>query len=142
MGAPTSSILSDIYLQYFENTIIFDILTQHKIAGYFRYVDDILVIYNETLKNIHTVLDVFNELSPTLTFTLETETDTNINLLDISIFTTNDSVQFKIYRKPTATDTLIPSDSNHPMAHKLSAIHYLANRLLTYPMTDKNKLHE
>ena len=85
---------------------------------------------------------MFNKISPTLTFTLEMEMNNSINFLDISIFRTNDSVQFKIYRKPTATHTLIPSDSNHPIAHKLSAILYLANRLLTYPMTDKNKLHE
>jgi hypothetical protein len=34
MGAPTSSILSQIYLQYLEHTTIFDILLQHKIAEY------------------------------------------------------------------------------------------------------------
>jgi hypothetical protein len=43
MGAPSSAILSEIYLQHLEHTKIIDILTQH-IMGYFRYVDDILVI--------------------------------------------------------------------------------------------------
>jgi len=32
MGAPTSSILSEIYLQYFENTKIIDILKERKIV--------------------------------------------------------------------------------------------------------------
>jgi hypothetical protein len=48
MGAPTSSILSEIYLQYMENTKIFYILRNSRIEGYYRYVDDILIAYNET----------------------------------------------------------------------------------------------
>jgi hypothetical protein len=43
MGAPTSSILSEIYLQYIEHNKIFENLTYHNILGYFRYVDDILI---------------------------------------------------------------------------------------------------
>jgi hypothetical protein len=45
MGAPTSSILSELYLQYMENTTIYDLLLKHKVEGYFRYVDDILRMY-------------------------------------------------------------------------------------------------
>jgi len=44
MGAPISSILSEIYLQYIENTVIYDILLKHHIVLYFRYVDDILMV--------------------------------------------------------------------------------------------------
>jgi len=35
MGIPTSSIFSDIYLQYLENTKIFDILVKHHIFQVF-----------------------------------------------------------------------------------------------------------
>jgi len=37
MGAPTSSFLSEIYLQFLENTKIFKILKEKKVIGYFRY---------------------------------------------------------------------------------------------------------
>ena len=52
--------------------------------------------------------------------------------------------KFKIYRKPTATDHIIPSDSNHPPVHKMSVIRYLTNWLITYPLNilDRNKEHE
>jgi len=43
-GAPTSSILSEAYLQYVENTTIYELLIKRKVEGYFRYVDDILVM--------------------------------------------------------------------------------------------------
>ena len=39
-----------------------------------------------------------------------------------------------IYRKPTTTDHIIPNNSNHPPGQKLSAVKYLTNRLLTYPL--------
>ena len=141
MGTPTCSLFSKLYLQYLESTTIPDILTHHKIIAYFRYVDVILILYSEVTTNIQEVLNQF-DISSTLTFTLKTQTDNNINFLDISVFKINGNIQFKIYRKPTTTNTLIPSDSNHPLEHKLSAIRYFANRLIKYPMTDMYKTQE
>jgi hypothetical protein len=63
-SAPTSSLFSEIYLQYLENTKIFGIHVKHCIIGYFRYVDD-----NAT--NLHEVLNAFNNLTPTMHFTME-----------------------------------------------------------------------
>jgi len=48
MGAPTSSVFSEIYLQYIQNTEIYNLLLKYHIIGYFRYVDDILIIYRES----------------------------------------------------------------------------------------------
>jgi Reverse transcriptase (RNA-dependent DNA polymerase). len=70
IGAPTSSIFSEIYMQYLEQTKIFDFLTKQNLIRYFRYVDDILILYKETTSNIQETLDVFNNISPTLTFTM------------------------------------------------------------------------
>jgi len=56
MGATTSSILSEVYLQHMENTTIHELLKKHRIEGYFRYVDDVLVVYNDGNTNIYSVL--------------------------------------------------------------------------------------
>jgi len=56
VGAPTSSVLYEIYLQHLENTKIFDILGNSRVDGYFSYVDDVLLIYNENLTDIEDVL--------------------------------------------------------------------------------------
>jgi hypothetical protein len=85
MGAPSSSILSEIFLQYLEQNKVHKILTDHNILGYFRYVDDILIVFNNNITDIHTVFKSFNELSPTIKFTMETELDNQINFLDITI---------------------------------------------------------
>ena len=70
MGAPTSSILSEVYLQYLESTTICELLEKHKIESYFRYVDDILIVYKEHKTNIHRMLNEFNKLAPSMKFTL------------------------------------------------------------------------
>jgi hypothetical protein len=44
MGAPTSAILMETFMQYLEHTIIVDILKKYQIIDYYRYVDDILII--------------------------------------------------------------------------------------------------
>jgi len=56
MGVPTSSILSEFFLQNLENSKIYDILLNCNIVGYFRYVDDLLIIYNERKTDIQDLL--------------------------------------------------------------------------------------
>jgi hypothetical protein len=57
IGAPTSAILSEIFLQYIEENYVINILTNNNIISYYRYVDDILIIYDYTFTNINTLLD-------------------------------------------------------------------------------------
>lgn len=51
MGSPISSIMSEIYIQDLENKIILGIINMHNVLLWNRYVDDILVIYNPSIKN-------------------------------------------------------------------------------------------
>jgi hypothetical protein len=73
MGAPTSSILSEVFLQYIEHTNIINILSKFHIENYNRYVDDILLMNNKTKTNIQEVLREFNKIHHNLQFTLEQE---------------------------------------------------------------------
>jgi hypothetical protein len=144
MGAPTSSLFSEIYLQHIENTKIADILLRHHIVGYFRYVDDILIAYKHSMTNIlvQDVLTCFNNTILNMKFTLQEETGNKINFLDITISKGNNNLSFNIYRKPTTIDTLIPNDPCHPQEHKLAAIRFLINRRDTYSLSDTSKAKE
>jgi hypothetical protein len=73
---------------------------------------------------------------------METETENKINFLDIMIQKERDNLSFNIFRKPTATDTIIPRDSCHPPEHKHAAIRYLINRTNTYDLNEYNKKAE
>jgi hypothetical protein len=114
MGAPTSAVLSEIYLQNLEYTKIVKILTDNNILAYFRYVDDILIVYDDDSTDIHKIYKAVNSLAPTIKFTMETENDNKINFLDITIHKERNGFSFNIFRKPTATDIIIPKGSCHP----------------------------
>jgi len=132
IGAPTSSISSEFYLQYLENTEVYKLLLKRSIEGYFRYVNNILIIYNMTRSNTNDVLDDFNKLLPKLKFSVEEEIDHKINFLDITIHRKRNNLSVDIYRKPSTTDVIKPNDSCHPREHKMAAIHYFHNRMNTY----------
>jgi hypothetical protein len=142
MGAPTSAILAETFIQHLEHTIIHKILKKHQIIDYYRYVDDILIIYNEHHTNIDNTLDEFNRIHPKIKFTIEKETQNKINYLDLTLTKEENKLTFAIYRKPTNTDSIIHIDSCHHNEHKKSAINYLINRMNTYPFTHINKDQE
>jgi hypothetical protein len=113
MGAPSSALLSEIFLQHLEITEVYNILMQYRILGYFWYVDDILIVFNSDITDIHAVNRAFNTLAPSLKFTMELESNHKINFLDITIAKESNKLSFSVYRKPTATDTIIPARSCH-----------------------------
>jgi hypothetical protein len=89
------------------------ILEEHQIIDYYRYVDDILIIYNSEYTNILNTLNEFNTVHPKLKFTLETEAQNKINYLAITINKQHDTPKFGIFRKPTTRDAII-HNSCHP----------------------------
>jgi hypothetical protein len=133
MGAPTSAILAEIYIQNLEHTQIYGFLIKQHIIAYFRYLDDILIVYDSKKTNIDDTINDFNKMQPKIKFTVEKENKKSINFLDIGIHRGKDNLQFSIYRKKTATDIIIPSDSCHPQEHKIAGIKYLLNRVLIIP---------
>jgi hypothetical protein len=107
-----------------------------------RYVDDILIIYNQNKTNIHETLTEFNKQATSIKFTIEEEQHNSINFLDLTIHRRRTKLEFGIYRKPTQTDTIIPSDSCHPYEHKIASINYLINRVHMYPVTKEAETKE
>lgn len=64
MAAPTSSVLSELYIEYLEHTSIIDPLIKCRITGYSTYVDDIPLIYKPTCTNINEYLHELNDQCP------------------------------------------------------------------------------
>ena len=142
MGAPSSGLIAEIFLQHIEHTHLAHLTQKHRIINYCRYVDNILLIYNSTHTSIQMILEDFNALHPKLQFTAEVEKDNNLNYLDISLHRTPTDIKTSIYRKPTFTDTIIPYTSNHPTHHKYAAVRFLYNRLDTYNLKHEEYQHE
>jgi len=125
MGAPSSSIISEIFLQNIEQKHLPSIAKKHNLTNYFRYVDDILIVYDTQQTDITLLLSDFNSLHPKLQFTKETEHNNQINYLDITTHRQQNKVKISICRRPTYTDTITPFKSNHPTKHKYAAIRFL-----------------
>jgi hypothetical protein len=96
MGAPTSAILTETFMQYLEHRIIVNILKKYEIIDYYRYVNDILIIYNTQTTNIGNALNEFNRIYPKIKFTMEEEQDNKINYLDLTIAKTHKRLQLGI----------------------------------------------
>jgi hypothetical protein len=139
MGAPTSAVLTETFMQCLEHTIIMNILKKHQIIDYYRYVDDILLIYNAQTTNINNTLNEFSVIHPKIKFTMEEEQNNKINYLDITTIKTHNGVQMGIYRKPTTTDHIIHNDSCHPYEHKKATVSYLINHMNKYLLTHTNR---
>jgi hypothetical protein len=107
MGAPTSAILAEIFLQHQAHNHIVDILQKHNVIDYYRYVNDILIIYNEDNTNIDNTLNEFNSIHPNIQYMIEKQNNNTLNYLDISIENINSNFIFGIHRKPTTTDLII-----------------------------------
>jgi hypothetical protein len=58
----SSAILSEIFIHNLEHNKIYQTIKKHNVLNYFRYVDDTLIIYDETKTDIDNVLTGFNNL--------------------------------------------------------------------------------
>jgi hypothetical protein len=83
MGAPTSPILVE-HVQYLEHSGIYNILIHHQIVAYFKYVDDVLITYNNKT-DINKTIQAFSQLQPSPKFTIELDNKNKFNFLDIMI---------------------------------------------------------
>jgi hypothetical protein len=101
MGAPSSAMLSEMFLQFVESNSILDILVNYKILVYLRYVDDVLTVYNHSITDKNLVLQRFNKIHPNLQYTTELEKENKINFLDLTILRGNNSFDFRIFWKHT-----------------------------------------
>jgi hypothetical protein len=142
MGSPLSSTLAEIYLQYFEELMIKHWMEMGEITYYRRYVDDIIIIFDENKINEDAITNYMNNKHKHLEFKLTAEEGNSISYLDLSIHRDNHNLQIGIYRKPMQMDTTIHFTSNHPLKHTLAAYNFYINRMLSTPITDQARQQE
>jgi hypothetical protein len=94
------------------------------------------------ITDINKVFNKFNEINQKLKFKVERENNKKLNFLDVTLQRTNKNIEASIYRKPTATSTMIHKKSCHPLEQKMSGVNYLLNRIIAYPIPKQNKYME
>jgi len=73
MGSPISGTIAEIYLQKTEEEYIKQWSDSQEISYYKRYVDDIIILYNQNLTNEIQILEAFNKVDKNLQFKMTTE---------------------------------------------------------------------
>jgi len=144
MGNPLSGTLAEVFINHLEQNYIFHESNKlrHNITYWYRYVDDILMLFKGTQRQLMNLHNYINKIHGNLEFTIEVENNNQINFLDINIEKANNKHNFKIYRKPTQTDQTIHYSSNHPIQHKMSAYQHMIIRLNSIPMQTKEYIEE
>jgi hypothetical protein len=135
MVSPISSTLAEIYLQYLEEISVKHWLENREIILYIRYVDDILILYDQTNTDKTTIYNTFNNTDKNLEFKITGEENNTISYLGLSINRNSNHIELGIYRKPTHMDIIIHRSSNHPHDQNLAAFEYYINRMVTLPIT-------
>lgn len=140
MGSPLSPILADIFMHSLESYHILhnNPFTSH-IQYYYRYVDDILILWSGPVNLLPEFLGYVNSIHTTIKFTLETQDENrSLNFLDLNIKLSDNKHSFDIFRKPTHTGVVIDNTSLHPISHKLAAFNCYINRVLNIPLSQEN----
>ncbi|KAJ8910459.1 hypothetical protein NQ315_008872 [Exocentrus adspersus] len=69
MGSSLSPIMSNIFMEHFEETYVKSYINKPKI--WWRYVDDVFSIWPHGQDNLTDFLNFLNNIEPTIKFTLE-----------------------------------------------------------------------
>ena len=133
MGSPVSAIIANLYTESFVEQAIATSSYEPRIWK--RYVDDTFtILYRE---NVDDFLLHLNNHQPSIRFTMETEKDNKLALLDTAVLREPDGcLTTSVYRKPTHTDQYLAYDSHHSQSVKRGIVKCLyegAKRLVTKP---------
>jgi len=111
MGTRMAPKYANIFMANFEKQLLS--ISQNKPLHYFRFIDDIFMIWTSGLDNLKTFIESANNLHPSINFTYEYST-TNIAFLDTKIHISNNKIETEIYTKPTDSHQYLLPSSCHP----------------------------
>ncbi|KAK5645629.1 hypothetical protein RI129_004093 [Pyrocoelia pectoralis] len=112
MGSPLSPAIANIYVDDFETKALET--ADLKPKCWFRYVDDIFIIWPHGLQDLDGFLSHLNGINNSIQFTMELETNNSLPFLDLLITRNNDNnFNYSVYRKPTHTNRYLNANSHH-----------------------------
>ncbi len=139
MGGRLSPIIANIYMEELEHQVLTTSLTIPKL--YFRYVDDVVVIWDESQGSYAPFLKALNDVHPDINLTVEEEQNGQLAFLDVSITRPKlasessgpQPLQLAIHRKATHSDRYLKYHSSHPVPMKRTILRGMwlrGNRIL------------
>lgn len=124
MGSPLAPTLSNLFMGVLENKYLRKYGLQ-KIKFYKRYVDDIIIIFEDD--SVSSFFHYVNTWHPNIKFTYELG-GKQLPFLDINIDITNNVLNTSVYRKPTYTNLLLNFKAICPNSWKRGLLLTLLHR--------------
>ncbi|XP_041435406.1 uncharacterized protein LOC121399279 [Xenopus laevis] len=112
MGSAVAPSLANLFVYDLENKLFLREPYLQYIRCYYRYVDDILILWDGPLEAFNNMVDTANEAHNTVKFTSESSNQT-ISFLDVQIKIENGGLCTDLYRKPMDRNNLLHSKSFH-----------------------------
>ena len=139
MGDPTSAIVSEIYMQVLEITVI--TIADHPPKIWERHVDDVFSVIQRTY--LQELLHHINSLHPQTQLTKEEEQDPIPPFLYTLVQRSPDkTISEKVYGKPTHTNQYLNNTSHYSISAKQSAITALFDIADNVASSEKDKEEE
>ena len=116
MGSPMAPSYASLFMGKFEE----DFLNTTSIKPYIwlRFLDDIFMIWNDSLEDLNTFIDALNNFHSTIKFTSNISQQF-VSFIDVSISKSElDTVVTNIFCKPTNMHLYLDFTSSHPMSCK------------------------
>ena len=127
MGSPVSPVVSDIFMEDFEDKALSDGSICPPLWK--RFVDDVLAVVKRDKGS--PLLDHLNEQHPNIKFTMEEEEEGSLPFMDVRFTrTANGKLHRQVYQKPTHTNRYVQYDSHQPDSVKSGMIAGLVNRAM------------
>ncbi|XP_077134800.1 uncharacterized protein LOC143788791 [Ranitomeya variabilis] len=114
MGARCAPALANLFLGWWELTRVFvSTWFKSKVRCWFRFIDDVFFIWSGTQEELQIFIDFLNDnvFNIFLTFSCSSS---SVSFLDLNIMCRNGNLTTCLYRKPTATNSLLEFRSFHP----------------------------
>ncbi|MCP4605251.1 MAG: hypothetical protein GY847_32830, partial [Proteobacteria bacterium] len=134
MGGRLSPIIANIYMEELEYQVLTSAMIVPKL--YFRYVDDVFLVWDQSRGCYQDFLALLNSVHPDINLTVEEEANGQLSFLDVSISRPKSDNQtgnvqplkVAIYRKDTHCDRYLKFKSSHPVPMMRSMVWGMALR--------------
>jgi hypothetical protein len=96
----------------------------------------------EDLCPVKDFFDHLNQQSPHIKFTMETEKEDILPILDVKVIKSNEKITTEVYRKKSDSGLYLQYDSNHPKPVKNGIVNTLLHRAETHSILNVAKVRE
>ena len=126
MGTKMAPSYAILFMADFEDQFLKTYPLRPKV--WWRYIDDIFILWEHGEDSLKTFLKALNKVHPTIKFTADYSTK-KVNFLDVEITFKGTKLHTDLYTKPTDTHQYLEASSCHPAHCKRSIAYSQALRL-------------